>query len=81
MKPILEMSDRPTCGDSRNVTSSPGSVSGPMPCDAPGGLTVGQFGQVLAPANLSARQANGMGLMMSGIVPAHCADQPSRRVW
>ena len=38
-----------------------------MPCAALGGLTVAQFGPALALANLSATQAEAMGLLMSGI--------------
>jgi hypothetical protein len=43
------------------------SESGPSPCAELGGLTIEQFGQGLAPANLSARQAKALGLMTSGI--------------
>ena len=38
-----------------------------MPSVALGGLTIVQFGQALAPANLSATQASALGLLMSGI--------------
>jgi hypothetical protein len=42
-----------------------------MPCAELGGLTIAEFGQVLAPANLSARQAKAMGLLTSGICGPH----------
>ena len=61
------MYDLQTCTDSLSAISSPGSESGPTPCDALGGMTIGQFGQHLAPANLSARQARALGLLTSGI--------------
>jgi len=38
-----------------------------MPCAELGGLTIDQFGQALAPANLSAAQAKAAGLLTSGI--------------
>ena len=38
-----------------------------MRYDSLGGLTIDEFGQALAPANLSARQAKELGLMTSGI--------------
>lgn len=53
--------------DTHNAISSPVSASGPTPCDAPDGATAVLFGQVLVPANLSARQAKEAGLMTSGI--------------
>ena len=61
-----------TCGrgispGSLNATSSPASASGAMRCEALGGLTIGEFGRDLAPANLSATLALAMGLMTSGI--------------
>lgn len=56
-----------TLPDTPSATSSPGSASGPMPCDELGGLTISRFGQDLAPANLSARQAKELGLLTSGI--------------
>ena len=52
---------------SPNVTSLPASADGHSPSDSLGGLTIAQFGQVLAPANLSARQAKALGLLTSGI--------------
>jgi hypothetical protein len=42
-----------------------------MRYDALGGLTIGQFGRVLAPVNLSARQAKELGLLTSGICGPH----------
>jgi hypothetical protein len=50
-----------------SVIFSPGSVSGPTPCGALGGLTVAEFGRVVAPVNLSARQAKGLAFLTSGI--------------
>ena len=61
------MYDQTTSRDSPSATSSPASASGRTPCAALGGLTVAQFGLALAPANLSATQAEAMGLLMSGI--------------
>lgn len=49
-----------------NATSSPGSELGPSPFASLDGLTIGRFGQAVARASLSARQAGEMGLMMSG---------------
>lgn len=56
-----------TYDPSPKSTSLPVSASGPTPCAELGGLTTDQFGQALAPANLSARQAKAAGLMTSGI--------------
>ena len=61
-----------TCGPAtllatRSVISSLESEFGPMRCASLGGLTLAEFGRALAPANLSARQAKGMGLLTSGI--------------
>lgn len=55
-----------TCADSDSAIFSPGLGGGPSPCAALGGLTRGEFGRVLAPANLSARQARAVGLLTSG---------------
>lgn len=49
-----------------NVTSSQESGVGPSGSELRGGMTVGQFGQALALANLSARQARDLGLLTSG---------------
>jgi hypothetical protein len=57
--------------DSPNAISSPGSASGPLPCDGQAGPIAALFGQALAPANLSARQAKEMGLLTSGIYGPH----------
>lgn len=65
------MSIPTTSENTRSVISSRESESGPMPCDALGGLTIDQFGQALAPANLSARQAKEAGLLTSGIYGLH----------
>ena len=51
---------------SHNATSSPGSAYGATPCAEQDGATTGQFGLDLAHASLSARQAQGLGLMTSG---------------
>lgn len=56
----------PICADTHNATSSPGSARGASPFDWLDGLTIGRFGQAVARASLSARQAGEMGLMMSG---------------
>lgn len=65
------MSTPTTSENTRSVISSRESESGPMPCDALGGLTIDQFGQALAPANLSARQGKEAGLLTSGIYGLH----------
>ena len=58
----------PTKSESlHSVTSSPESASGHTRYDALGGLTIDEFGQCLAPANLSARQVKALGLLTSGI--------------
>lgn len=56
-----------TCEASRSATSLQESVFGHSPCAALGGQTIAQFGQALALANLSARQARELGLLTSGI--------------
>ena len=61
------MYDPETCTDSPNAISSPESACGPTRYAALGGLTIDQFGQALAPANLSPRLAKELGLMTSGI--------------
>ena len=61
------MYDLETCTDSPNAISSPASGCGHTRFAALGGLTIDQFGQALAPANLSARQAKALGLLTSGI--------------
>lgn len=48
-------------------TCAPELPSGPTRFDALGGLTIDEFGARLFPANLSARQARGLGLLTSGI--------------
>ncbi len=50
-----------------NAIFSQVSESGPMPSDLLGGLTIAQFGRALAPANLSARQAEALESLTSGI--------------
>ncbi len=49
-----------------NATSSPGSELGLSPFASLDGLTIDLFGQAVARASLSARQASAMGLTMSG---------------
>ena len=56
-----------TSENTRNAISSLESECGPLHYDALAGLTIGQYGQALAPANLSPRQAKEMGLLTSGI--------------
>lgn len=51
---------------SHNVTSSPGSASGPTPSVSSDGLTISQSGRAPVRASLSARQAKEMGLLTSG---------------
>lgn len=60
------MSTPATCAVSRSATSSPASVSGPSPFGAPAGQMIDLFGPVPVLANLSARQAKDLGLLMSG---------------
>lgn len=54
-----------------SAISSQESESGPLPCAELGGQTIERFGQDLAPANLSARQAKALGLLTSGIYGQH----------
>lgn len=56
-----------TCEATPNAISSPDWGFGRTPSDVPGGMTSAQFGQALAPANLSHRQAKALGLETSGI--------------
>jgi hypothetical protein len=67
MNGALKMSNQTTCVDTSNAISSPVSVFGPLHSDDLDGMTIAQFGQVLVPANLSARQAKEWGLLTSGI--------------
>ncbi len=60
------MSFHPNFPLSANVISSPALASGPTRSDSLGGPTTGLCGQVLVPANLSARQAKELGLLTSG---------------
>lgn len=55
-----------TCADSSSVTSSPASASGAWHFAAPDGQMTDLFGLVPVRANLSARQARELGLLMSG---------------
>lgn len=61
------MLDQMTFPDTPNATSLPASAFGPTPCDVQAGPIAALFGQALAPANLSARQAKEMGFLTSGI--------------
>ena len=54
------------CAASRNATSSPALASGATPFDSLDGQTTDLFGRVPVLANLSARQARGLGLLTSG---------------
>ena len=60
------MFDPATSPPMPSAISSQESGSGHTPCASLGGLTIVEFGQAVAPANLSARQAKALGLMMSG---------------
>ncbi len=60
------MFDLTTSEDTTSVISSPESASGRMPFGSPDGLMTDLFGPVPVRANLSARQAKDLGLMMSG---------------
>ena len=73
------MSSPTTSKATHSATSSRGSGSGPSPCAELGGLTICQYGRGLAPANLSARQAEAMGLLTSGIY-GHTGTTSSRSV-
>lgn len=57
---------RATCADTRSAISSLVLADGAEPCDLSDGRTMSPSGQVLAPASLSARQAEAMGLLTSG---------------
>lgn len=60
------MSHPEICEDLHSATSSPASASGVMHCARQDGKMIARYGQVAAPANLSARQAKAAGLMTSG---------------
>ncbi len=60
------MSYQPTLPGLPNAISSPVSAFGAMPFAAPAGLMTAKYGQALAPASLSARQAKEKGLLTSG---------------
>ena len=65
------MSDQMSLPNSLNVTSSPASVDGAMPCASPVGPTTNPSGPAHARASLSARQAKAMGLLTSGTYGPH----------
>ncbi len=60
------MFDLTTFEDTTSVISSPESAFGRTPFGSPAGLMTDLFGPVPVRANLSARQAKDLGLMMSG---------------
>lgn len=66
MKEASKMLPLLTWTDSARSTCSPESASGPGPCAAPAGPTIGISGQSPALASLSARQAKALGLLTSG---------------
>lgn len=66
MSVTSKMCTPPISPATRNATSSPGSELGHSPFALPDGLTIDLFGQAVARASLSARQASEMGLTMSG---------------
>lgn len=59
------------CADIHSAISLPGSEPGALRFVELGGMTLAEYGQALAPANLSARQAKEQGLMTSGIYGPH----------
>lgn len=63
---ISEMFDLMTSEATHSAISSQESASGHMPCDWQAGLTTDLFGPVPVRANLSARQAQDLGLLTSG---------------
>ncbi len=71
MKEVLRMSCQAKLPGLGNATFSRESAYGVMHCAEPAGLTTGQCGLVLAPVNLSARQAKEMGLLTSGTSGRH----------
>jgi hypothetical protein len=85
MKQIFATSDQPTLMDLLSATSSPESVSGPQRCAMPGGQMIGQSGLDPVHANLSARQAQEKGLLMSGTfgrigsISSNMLEQPAYR--
>lgn len=78
MNDLSKTSPPTNCASTPSVTSLQESVFGPWPCAALGGMTPDQYGQALAPANLSPRQAREQGLLTSGICgPASPGSLPS----
>ena len=67
MNAVSKMSDPTTYENSHSAISSLELACGHMRYDKLGGLTIREFGQALAPANLSARQVRDWDLMTSGI--------------
>lgn len=64
------------CDATPNAIFSPEWGFGRTPSDEPGGMTSDQFGRVLAPANLSHRQAKALGLETSGIYGLRSTTSP-----
>lgn len=71
MKDRSLMFDRQIYGDSLDATSLPASVSGTTRLASLGGPQTAQSGPAPAPVSLSARQARGVGLLMSGTYGQH----------
>ena len=65
------MSHQMTYADSHNATSSPVSECGHLPCAEQDGRITNRYGQEVAHASLSARQAKEMGLLTSGTFGLH----------
>lgn len=59
--------DQLMCADTPKCTASPASACGPTPFVMPDGLMIALYGPAHVPANLSARQARSLGLLMSDI--------------
>lgn len=66
MKEVLKTCAQTTLQDSPNAISSQESVSGLMPLDKQDGSMINLYGQEVALANLSPRQARARGLLTSG---------------
>jgi len=66
MKEVLKTCAQTTLQDSPNAISSQESVSGLMPLDKQDGPMINLYGQEVALANLSPRQARARGLLTSG---------------
>ena len=71
MREVLRMSAQTTCGISPSVISSQESGCGPSPSGKPAGRMTGEYGQEVARASLSPRQAKERGFLTSGIFGQH----------